>query len=270
MNTVIRTQIGVNRALTRPRSDGGVRCHSSGSSTFLRDPDREERGQHADQEHAAPPPDRHDDEVDRGRQTVADRPRALDERERLAAMARRKRLGNQRHAGGPLAPHPEAEQDAEHGELRDHLRQPARRREDQVNQHRRHQRALPADAVGDDAKGHAARRRRQQRQRGQELSRYRGRQLQCWVLDERRQDQRVEHDVERVEHPAQRGRDERPPCPDVGVVPPRQRSLGRRGERAALRRGECRGGRHGVRILLAVVLRSRRNPFRRIRVPGFG
>ena len=78
-------------------------------------------------------------------------------------MARRERLGDERHAGGPFSAHPEAEQDAEHRQLRHRLRQPAGGREDRVDQHRRHQRALPADAVGDDAEGHAAGGRGEQR-----------------------------------------------------------------------------------------------------------
>ena len=186
---------------------------------------REERRQHADEEHAAPAPDRHDDQVDRA---PPDRSRSPTSSARTPAPCRDDAPGTSRRPAPRRWPtrrpcrSPSRMRNTR--QLRDRLRQAARRGEHRVDQHRRHQRALAADAIGDDAEGHAARRGREQRD-GAELSRHRGRQLQHRILDQRRQDQRVEHHVERVEHPAQRGGDEGAARPGVGVVPPGERAL---------------------------------------------
>ena len=58
---------------------------------------------------------------------VADRPAALHHAERLAAMLLRPRFADERGAARPLAAHAEAEQDAEHRELPDVLREARRR-----------------------------------------------------------------------------------------------------------------------------------------------
>ena len=175
------------------------------------DPDREQRRQDADEEHAAPPPERHHDQVDQRGEAVADRPRALHEGQRLAAVLRRKRFRDERRAGRPLAAHAEAEQDAEHGELHRRLREAARGGEDRVDQHRGHQRALAPEPVGDDAERDAAGGGGQQRDRPEDAGRLE-REVQHRIADERREHDRVEHHVERVEHPAERGGDEGASC----------------------------------------------------------
>ena len=71
-------------------------------------------------------------------------------------MLGRPRLGDERRAARPLAAHAEAEEDPEDRELRDGLREAARRREHRVDQDAPDQRPRPAVPVGDDAEDHAA------------------------------------------------------------------------------------------------------------------
>ena len=185
------------------------------------DPHREQRRDDADEEDAAPAPDRHHDQVDQRGEAVADRPRALHERERLAAMPRRKRFRHQRRAGRPLAAHAEAEADAEDRELQHRLREAAGGGEDRVDQDRAHQRALAAEPIGDHAEDDAAGGGGEQRDRSEQAVGLK-RQMQRRIVDQRRADHRVEHHVERVEHPAERRGDERVARSPVGLSPPRR------------------------------------------------
>ena len=128
----------------------------SGSSTFrrihkVRSAGRMPTKNTPRQPHRGMISQRHD-----GGRAVADRPRALHEPERLAAMLGRPRLGHERRAAGPLPAEAEAEQDAEDRKLGHVLRETARRGEDRVDQHARHERARPAVAIGDDTEDHPA------------------------------------------------------------------------------------------------------------------
>ena len=96
---------------------------------------------------------------------VADRPGALHDAERLAAVLRRPGLGDQRGARGPLAAHAEPEHDAEERELLDRLRKTAGSRRERVDRDRRGQRPRAADAVGQPPEQRTADGRRGQRQR---------------------------------------------------------------------------------------------------------
>ena len=80
------------------------------------------------------------------------------------------------------------------------LRQAAGGGEDRVDQDARHQRARPPEAIGNHAEAIPPARRGQQRDRPE---RARGRRRDAEVAHHRRQHQRVEHHVERVEHPAE-------------------------------------------------------------------
>ena len=136
-------------------------------------------------------------------------------------MLRRPRLRHERRAARPLAAHAEAEQRAEDRELPQGLREAARRGEDGVEQHARDQRARASEAVGDVAEDQPADRATQQRD-GPERAGLRLREPE--VLDDRGERQREQHDVERVERPAERRRDESAPRRGVGDAPPAEQA----------------------------------------------
>lgn len=77
---------------------------------------------------------------------------------------------------------------------------PARRRENRVDQDAQRQRARTAPAIGDDAEQDAAGRRRGQRDRSEQPARGA---IHAEIRHQRRQDEGVQHDVERVEEPAE-------------------------------------------------------------------
>ena len=188
------------------------------------DPDGEERRQNADEEHAAPAPARHHDQVHERREAVADRPRALHERQRLAPVTRGKRFRHERRPRRPLPAHPEAEHDAEHGQLERRLREAAGGGEDRVDQDRRDQRARPANPVGDHAEDDAPDGRGEQRD-GSKDARHAERQVKGRVSNKLREDERVQHYVERIEHPSERRGDKRASRRLVGFGPPGQRTF---------------------------------------------
>ncbi len=226
----------------RPKPRGprpAVRLCSSqiaGSADSPAHPEREERRQDADEEDAAPAPHGHHDRGDDRGGGVADRPRALHESECLAAMLGGPRLGHQRRAAGPLTAHAQAEQDAEDGELPHRLREAARRGEHRVDEDASHQRPRPAEPVGDHPEDHPSRRGGEQGERSEQSGGFR---VHRQVPHERNQDERVEHDVEGVQHPAERGRDQRPFCVGRARVPPAEDPGGRR--RNARHQGVPRG-----------------------------
>ncbi len=69
-------------------------------------------------------------------------------------------LGDERRAGGPLAAHAEAEQDAEDREFDEAVREAAGRGEDCVDEDRGHQRAGASEAIRDEPEDQAAARLR--------------------------------------------------------------------------------------------------------------
>ena len=175
-----------NFAITRSwRPAPGTCCLSHISRLFhaAPDPEREQRREDADEEHRAPSEARQHDRHDDRRQAVADRPAALHDAERLAAMLLRPRLADQRRAARPLAAHAEAEQHAEDRELPEVLREAACEREDRIEQDAERQRARASELVGDHAEDQSADRRRGQRQRRHQPAL---RRRQPEVLDHRR------------------------------------------------------------------------------------
>ena len=221
MKTVMRAIAGANSIAELSAFGGRCLVPDSGSSTLRRIHSVKSAGSTPTKKDAAPAPDRHDDQIDERGQAVADRPRALHERQRLAAMSGGKRFRNQRGAGRPLPAHAEAKQDAEDGELRHRLREAAGGGEDRIDQHGGHQRAFSSEPIGDDAERDAADRGGEQRERPEQAGGA-GRQRECRIVDERGQHDRVEHHVERIEHPAERRGDERAPRSDVRLAPPRE------------------------------------------------
>ncbi len=128
----------------------------SGSFDRSSDPDRQERGKNADKENGAPSKRRLNEIVDCRGQRVADRPRALHERERLAAMLGRPCFGDERRAARPFASHSQSETDAKQDELSERRRKPAGRREHRIQHDARHQRARSTESIGNPAEPHAA------------------------------------------------------------------------------------------------------------------
>ena len=100
------------------------------------------------------------------------------------------------------------------------VREAAARGEDRVDEHARHQRARAAVAIGDDAEGQAAGGGGEEHRPSR--SRRRSAVVMPEVRDDRREQQRVEHHVERVEHPAERRGDERALRVRRAVAPPRE------------------------------------------------
>ena len=116
-------------------------------------PERNQRGQHAGKEDYAPPETRHHHGHQRGADRVADGPRALHQRESLAAILRGPRFSYQGRAGSPFAAHAQAEEDAAQHQLNCSVRKSAERRGHGVAEHAEGESAHAAKAVGEPSKG---------------------------------------------------------------------------------------------------------------------
>ena len=186
-------------------------------------------GRIPDEEHRPPSVRRLDEAVHHGGRRVADGPPALHQAERLAPMLRRPALGHQGRAARPLAAHPEPEQDAEGHELPERAGKAAGRREDGIDDHAEHQRARPPEPIGNPAEHQAAGRTGHERDRSEHAARG-GRQAERDTHG--RQRHREERDVERIEHPAERCREQRPLRLAGALAPPPEQSGpgGRRGD----------------------------------------
>src|SRR5262245_3202620 len=97
-----------------------------GFSHVAPNPQRQERWRHADEEDAAPAEARNilHEPVHDSREHESDRPCALHEAERFAAMTIRIRLRDEGGAARPLTAHAEAEKNAEDRELERRHRKP--------------------------------------------------------------------------------------------------------------------------------------------------
>ena len=226
MTAVIFSMLPRNMSLKRACDRGrvGARAPQLRLLDAALHPDREERGQHADEEHGAPSEARTDERVDHRRRGESDRPGALHEAEHAAAKVRRPCLRDERRSGGPHASHAEAEQRAKDGELPQRLRETACAGEDRVDQHRAHQRLRSAEAVGDVAEDQPA---NGGAEKGDGAERAGLCLRQTQVSDDVGQRQREKHDVERVEAPRHGRRDESalaversgaPPAEQAGMV----------------------------------------------------
>ena len=142
---------------------------------------------------------REDDRVGDDGERPADRPRALDHAERLAARLGPDQLGDQDRADGPLAAEADALEDAEHQQHLVARRDARQEREERVDADGQHQRARPADAVGEDAAEDAADRGGGQRDGGERAG---GALADVERRADRRQRQRQDDQVEGVERVA--------------------------------------------------------------------
>ena len=227
MQAFIRVTKRVRRRRLRPKISPNpartLRRGRAGRPPDLRlldpplDPEREEGRDDADEEDPSPAPDGQDERGHGRRRGIADGPRALDDAQGLAAVLGRPGLGDERGPAGPLPAHAEAEEDAEDGQHDDARGEAAGRREDGIDEDAGHQGLAAAEAVGEDAEDEAADGRGDEGQRAEKPRRRLGH---AQVGHQRRQDHGVEHDVEGVEHPAERGGDERPPGVGRSLLPP--------------------------------------------------
>src|SRR5580698_9922466 len=109
-------------------------------------------------------------------------------------------FGDQRGSGTPFAAHAEAEKKTEDGELRNRMSEAAGGARKRVEKDRGHQRTSASDAVGDDAENQAAEGGRDQSEGVEEAGRAGAHRE---FADQIGEDERVEHDVHGVEHPAE-------------------------------------------------------------------
>ena len=169
------------------------------------EPEGDEGGEDAGEEDGAPAEVR-EDEGDEGRaEGVADSPGALDEGEGFGAMAVGPGFGDEGCAGGPFAAHAEAEEQAAGQELRGGVSEAAEGCRDGVDEDAEGEGAGAAEAVGEPAEGEASRGRGQER--GGDHGAAGGGGEAELALD-RAEDERVEHNVHAVEHPAEGGGEE--------------------------------------------------------------
>ena len=139
-------------------------------------------------------------------------------------MPCRPRFRHECRAAGPLTTHTQPQQGAEERKLPQRLRQSARSGEYGVQQHARHERPGPAKPVRHVAEDQPANRAAKQ---GDGTERASLRLGEAELRNDRCEREREQHDVERVERPAERGGDQRTTrrrrC---GVPPPEQPGLG--------------------------------------------
>ena len=166
-------------------------------------PKRNQGGQNAGEEHRPPAEARHHQRDHTRTQCVANRPGALHQRKRLAAVLRRPGLGDQGSARGPFPTHAEAQQHTADHQLRGCLRETAQSSADGINQHAPNKRPHPAKPVGKPAEAHPAGCRGNERGRHHRPTHCCGEMHLPLYLA---QDQCVEHHVHAVEHVPKEGR----------------------------------------------------------------
>ncbi len=230
----VRRSIGPRKmSLRRPRA-AGLAAGRTRPLPHLRlldappHPGGRQGGQDADEERGSPAPDRQHQLRDDGGGREADRPRALHDPERLAAVFGRPGLGHQRGPARPLATHADPEQGAEQHQVPGRLCETAGAGEHRVDQDAADQGAGAAVAVGNHAEQDSAERGGDERGRPDQP---RHPLAEPEVRHHGRQHQRVEVDVERIEHPAQAGGAERAPRLRRGLAVPGERSGGRHARR---------------------------------------
>ena len=103
-------------------------------------------------------------------------------------------------AGGPFSTHAEAQQETERRQLRDGVREAASGAGNRVHDDGSHQRAGAADAVGNPAECEAA---DGGGEKGEGVEEAGGARVHRELADQEGEDQRVQHHVHGVEHPAE-------------------------------------------------------------------
>src|SRR6267154_305212 len=124
----------------------------------------------------------------------------LHQAERLAAMLRPPGFRDERGSRGPFAAHAQAQHKTKHGQLGHRMRERTSRAGQRIHQNRDHQRPRAADAVSHYAEQQPANRGGHQREGIQKAGRAR---VHGEFTDEVGQDERVEHHVHGVQHPAE-------------------------------------------------------------------
>lgn len=133
--------------------------------------------------------------VENRRATPADRPAALYQPDRLAAMCGRDDLADQHGAHRPFAAEPEPLQRAKHEDLLEVLREADRERADREPQDRALQYLDPSVAIREDAGNPAAHRRENQRHGAQQAGLAA---IEAPQVDQRSQHEAEHHEVERI------------------------------------------------------------------------
>ena len=198
------------------------------------DPDREQRRRDAGDEQPTPTfvaelgPLRITRRQQR-RGDVADRPARLHDADGLVAMLRRPRLADEHGARRPLPAHADAEHGAPEQELQHALRRRGAERSQREDHDRAHQRARAAEAVRDVAEHEPADARHHERRGAEEAGR---RVVELEVRAQLAERHRVQHEVHRVEHPADlRGREHAPLLGRDRAIPAAWRRLRFGGDR---------------------------------------
>ncbi|HLJ78691.1 MAG TPA: hydantoinase/oxoprolinase family protein [Acidobacteriaceae bacterium] len=166
------------------------------------DPQGDQRGRDPGKEDGAPSEVGQDDGDEGCAESESDSPGALHDGQRFAAMLRGPCFRNQSGARGPLAAHAEAEHDAAKHELERGMREPAESGRHGVDEDAGRERAHAAGAVSEPAEDEAAGGGADQGG-GHQRAAHGGGEMHLSL--HRTEDERVEHDVHAVEHPAEAG-----------------------------------------------------------------
>ena len=169
-------------------------------------PDREEAGEDAEEEERPPAEARDDDGGEERRQDVADGPSRLHQADRLAPVRGGPGLGDEDRPRRPLRSQAEADERAPERQLGDGARRGRRPGEEGVGEDGEDEDARPAEPVGEDPRADPADGGGDERDRREEA---RLRAVEAELGADRREGERVEHHVHRVEHPARGGGEER-------------------------------------------------------------
>ena len=110
---------------------------------------------------------------------------------------------DQSRARGPFATHAQTEDDATDSKLDDGLRKAARSGGGGIDKDGGRKRTRAADAVRDKTEDHSAKRGSEQRERAEQATRGFA---DAEVLHQIREDHRIKHHIERVQHPAEASR----------------------------------------------------------------
>src|SRR5437867_3335448 len=170
------------------------------------DPERYQRRRYSCEKDGAPTPSREDESGKPGGERVADGPGTLHDSHGFASMTRGPGLCNESGAAGPLSAHSQAQENSEQGQLRNILSQAAGRCKNRIDQDAGQESAGAPDSVRQESENSAPCGRGGQRERGHQARRsFRHAEVAHHVG----KDHRVQHDVHAVEHPPQRGGQER-------------------------------------------------------------
>ena len=177
-------------------------------------PERNESGKNSDKKHHPPVGVTQNDACCQRRQRIADGPRTLHHGKRLSPQFIGPGFCDQGRAGIPLASHAQSKDETKHCQHKHGGRKPGSERADRVSQDAEHQSALASDAIGEEAEKHAADSGGQQGQRVEQAG---GRLRHAEIAHHVGQDKCVKHRVERVQHPAESGRQQGAALLGVGL-----------------------------------------------------